>query len=387
MNVWVKRAGLALLTMGLGAGATAVLMREELTRLWAVNTLFDEDRIVDNFSHMDRAFLTASLPGGPVAPLPVGPDVPLPPGAEAWIADRAVTGLIVLSDGAVTHESHHLGTGPNDRRISWSVAKSFLSLLTGILIEEGAVALDDPITRHVPALAGSAYDGATLEDVLRMESGIAFDEDYLDPDSDINRMGRALALGGALDDFTADLTGRDAEPGVRMQYVSMDTHVVGMVLRGATGQAIPDLMAEKLTGPMGLSDAYYLTDGDGTAFVLGGLNLRLRDYARMGLLLANDGHVGDRQIVPAAWIDAATTPSARTPPGAWGYGYQFWIPPGARPGEVVARGIYGQFVYVDRVRNVVVVVTSADRGFREPGVMDATVDMLRAIADAQDVSG
>ncbi len=383
MGTWIRRLGLAaLVVLGLAAAA-AVWNREEITRLVAVNTLFDADKIVANFSNMDDAFLSAPLPATPGAPLPRGTEMPLPAGAEDWIAARSVTALVVLSEGKITHESYHLGTELDDRRISWSVAKSFLSLLTGILLDEGALTLADPVIQHVPKLAGSAYDGATLEDVLQMESGVAFDEDYLDPKSDINRMGRVLALGGTLDDFTADLSERNREPGTEMRYVSMDTHVLGMVLRGATGRSIPDLMAEKLTGPMGIDAGYYLTDGDGVAFVLGGMNLKARDYARMGLMIAQGGRLGDRQIVPRAWVEAATTPSAATQPGDMGYGYQFWFPSDARPGEVQAQGVYGQFVYIDRARDVVIAVNGADRGFQEPGVMAQNIDMFRRIAAAQ----
>ena len=389
MRTVLRRAGLGALAILLAAGAAATWKREEIARLLAVNSLFAPDKIVANFSHMDRAFLSVPLPGGDrVTPLPAGPAVALPDVAARWVTDRAVTGLVVLDRGRITHESYHLGTGPDDLRISWSVAKSFLSLLTGILVEDGALTLADPVVRHVPGLAGSAYDGATVEDVLQMESGVAFDEDYLDPDSDINRMGRELALGGTLDGFTAALSRRDRTPGSAMRYVSMDTHVLGMVLRGATGRDIPDLLAEHLTRPMGLeSAAYYVTDGAGTAFVLGGLNMVTRDYARMGLLVAQDGRLGNRQIVPSDWIARATAPSARTAPGATGYGYQWWIPADARPGEVMARGVYGQYVYIDRVRDVVVAVNAADRGFRDPGAWTATLAALRAISDAQGTGG
>lgn len=290
---------------------------------------------------------------------------------------------MVLHDGRITHESYHLGTAAEDLRVGWSVSKSFLSLLTGQVIADGVLSLDDPVTMHAPGLAGSAYDGATVEDLLQMESGVAFDEDYFDPRSDINRMGRVIALGGALDAFTADLTDRARAPGTEWTYVSMDTHVLGMVLRGVTGRSIPDLMSERLLRPLGIDPAYMLTDGRGVAFVLGGLNMRTRDYARMGLMVAQDGRYDDRQIVAADWVARSTTASARTRPGAMRYGYQWWMPADGREGEVLARGVYGQYVYVDRERDVVIAVNAADRGFREPGVGDADIAMFRAIAAAQ----
>jgi CubicO group peptidase (beta-lactamase class C family) len=316
----------------------------------------------------------------PGVPLPSGLPLTLPNGAEAWIDARAVTGLVVLRGGAIVHESYHLGTGPDDLRVSWSLAKTALSLLTGILVRDGKLQLSDPVVAHAPSLTGSAYDEATVEDVLQMESGVLFDEDYMDRDSDINRMGREIALGGTLDGFTAALRDSWAGPGEAWRYVSTDTHVLGMVLRGATGRTIPDLMAEKLAEPIGLGPAHYITDGTGTAFVLGGLNMSTRDYARLGQLIADGGRVGGRQVVPSAWIEAITKPSARTAVGATRYGYQVWMPADARPGELFARGIYGQFIYVDCEANVVIAVNAADRAFAEPGVLEDNIAMFRSIA-------
>ncbi len=361
--------------------ALAIWKRDEITRLLAVNSLFDADHIVGNFSNMDDLFLHRTLTrgDGPVSPLPAGTPAPLPPAAEAWITDRAVTGLVVLKDGALVHESYYLGTTPEDRRISWSVAKSFLSVLFGILKAEGAfTSLDDPVVKYAPVLKGSAYDGASVHDVLTMSSGVAFNEDYLDFNSDINKMGRVLALGGSMDGFAAGLTARADPPGSRFHYVSIDTHVLGMVIRGATGRDIPELMEEKLLHPLGLEDdAVMLTDGDGVSFVLGGMNLRTRDYARLGQMVLQGGQWQGRQIVPQAWIAASTSPQAKD--GA-AYGYQWWIPANAAPGEVMAQGIYGQYIYINPGLGVVIAVNAADRRFEEPGVADGNVAMLRAIA-------
>ncbi len=366
--------------------AAGLWKRDEIMRLWAVNSLFAEDRIVANFSNMEGAFLTrpVSRGDGPVVPLATGEAMTLPAGASDWINARAVTSLLVLKDGKIRHESYHLGTAETDRRISWSVAKSYLSALFGILLKEGAIAsLDDPVTTYAPLLTGSAYDGASIRNVLNMASGVTFDEDYLDYDSDINRMGREIALGGALDQFAADLKDRFAAPGSTWQYVSIDTHVIGMVIRGATGRSIPDLLSEKIITPLGLEQApYYVTDGDGVAFVLGGLNITTRDYARFGLLIEQDGRYNGQQIVPADWIAASTRPSAPTKEGKIGYGYQWWVPIGAHDGEFLARGVYGQYIYIDQDRDVVIVSTAADRKFRDKGVNRANIEMFRQIARA-----
>lgn len=360
--------------------ALGLWKREEIARLMAVNTLFSEETIVQNFSHMDRLFLTRPLSrgDGPVSPLPQGPEATLPPEVQDWIADRSITALVILKDGQIVHESYHRGTGPDDLRISWSVAKSFLSALFGIVHAEGKIGLDDPVTQYVPELAGTAYDGTTVRHILTMSSGVAFDEDYMDFWSDINRMGRVLALGQSMDGFAASLKTRDADPGTRFHYVSVDTHVLGMIIRGATGEDIPDLLERHILGPMGFEKApYYLTDGYGVSFVLGGLNVTTRDYARFGQMIAQGGQWQGRQIVPRDWIDQSTTPSA---PGGAGYGFQWWIPDGASPGEVTAQGIYGQYIWIDRSRNVVIAVNAADRKFEEEGVGATNFALFRKIA-------
>lgn len=359
--------------------------REQITRLMAVNSLFAEDKIVRNFSHMDAAFLTTPVPrgDGPTAELAYGPDATLPDAVAQWVTARDVTALVVLKDGEIVHESYYKGTAPEDLRISWSVAKSYLSALIGVLLAEGALAsLDDPVTKYAPALADSAYAGATLRNVLNMASGVSFNEDYLDPKSDINRMGRVLALGGSMDDFAAAQNRSFAEAGAQWQYVSIDTHVLSMVVRGATGRPIAELLSEKIIAPMGLEHApYYLTDGFGTAFVLGGLNLSTRDYARMGQMYLQNGRYNGRQIVPADWVEASTLPSAPTAQGAIGYGYQWWIPQDAAKGEFMARGVYGQYIYINRARGVVIATNAADRKFRDAGVAAQNVAIFRAIAN------
>ncbi|WP_424832785.1 serine hydrolase domain-containing protein [Ruegeria sp.] len=380
---WTLRILLALV---LAAMVVGVWKREEITRLMAVNSLFSEEKIVHNFSHMDEAFLTVDLPrgNGPTWELSYGPGFDLPEGTDAWVEDRAVTSLLVMRDGQIRFEEYYLGTGPDDRRISWSVAKSYLSALFGILLHEGTIAsLDDPVTKYAPKLIGGAYDGATIRNVLNMASGVTFDEDYLDYNSDINRMGRVVALGGELDDFAASLQDSFAIPGDIWQYVSIDTHVIGMVIRGATGRSVADLITEKIVQPLGLErDGYYITDGAGVAFVLGGLNFTTRDFARFGQMILQNGKHNGKQLVPADWIADATWPSAPTEPGKIGYGYQWWIPIGAHEGEFLARGVYGQYIYFDRPRGVLIVTTGADRKFREPGVSDLNVEMFRKIAQS-----
>ncbi|OJI94894.1 hypothetical protein LY10_04254 [Planktotalea frisia] len=375
----------AIFVLALIAVAVGVWKREEIKRLLAVNSLFSEEKIITNFSGMNAAFLSVDVPrgDGPVAELPKGTEATLTPEVTQWVKDRTITALVVFKDGALVHESYYQGTNADDLRISWSVAKSYLSSLLGVLLDEGAIAsIDDPVTKYAPSLKGGAYDGATIRNVLNMASGVTFDEDYLDQTSDINKMGRVLALGGSMDGFAADLSETFAEPGTDWQYVSIDTHIISMIIRGATGREIAPLLSEKVIIPMGLeASPYYLTDGNGVAFVLGGLNLRTRDYARMGQMFLQNGAYNGQQIVPADWVAASTVPSAPTAQGEYGYGYQWWMPKDGREGEFLARGVYGQYIYINRPLGVVIASNAADRKFRDEGVGDYNIEIFRKIAE------
>ncbi|MGB3456330.1 MAG: serine hydrolase [Litorimonas sp.] len=357
------------------AGIGYVLKKDDVDRLMTVNTLFDADRIVGNFSNMDRAFLTRTLDvelrddlrSNP-SPLPEtisidGEDQPV----STILEELDTTALVILRDGEIIHESYYLGTDADDRRISWSVAKSFMSGLYGVALESGAIrSLYDPVTDYIPELAGTAYEGASLRNILNMSSGIRYNEDYLDQASDINKMGRTIALGGSLDDYTTTLTTRQFEPGTDWQYVSMDTHVAAWALRNATGRSIHALW-EETYGPLGFRQPpFYLTDGEGVAFALGGLNLTTRDYAKFGQLFLQGGEWNGTQLIPADWVAASTVHTAPALSDRdVGYGYQWWVPmPADR--DFFAVGIYGQYVYVDPETNIVIAKNAADREFTQP---------------------
>jgi CubicO group peptidase (beta-lactamase class C family) len=389
--LWLSSAALVL------ALALGLYNRDRLVRLYNVNTLFDEANIVSNFSHMkDLFFWTDVRKSGDTVPWPVE-SVELPKkyayeGAEkdiaAWLERTATTSLVVIRDGKLVHEEYRLGTKPEDLRISWSMAKSFLSAMIGKAVIDGRIALSDPVDKHVPKLKGTVYEGVTVRNVLNMASGVKFNEDYLDFNSDINRMGRVLALGGSMDAFAAGLEAREREQGTARQYTSIDTHILAMVLRSVTGRDLPLLMSETLWSQLGVeSDAIYLTDGDGVAFALGGLNITSRDYARFGQMMLDLGRFNGKQVVPLAWAIDSVKPGAPKPSNAqdpFGYGYQWWVPANADD-EFFAIGIYGQYIYVNRPARVVIVKTSADRAFADDGadgdkVQAETIEMFRAIA-------
>lgn len=378
-------------------GIAAAFNWERLVRLYNVNTLFDEGRIVSNFSGMKDLFFWKEVKrsGEPVpfkvetAQLPAtytldgaGKDI------AGFLDKTATTSLVVIRDGILVHEEYRLGTRADDKRISWSMAKSFLSAMFGQEVIAGRIKLSDTVDSYVPSLKGTVYEGVSVRNVLNMASGVKFNEDYLDFNSDINKMGRVLALGGSMDEFAAGLQARERQQGEARQYTSIDTHILAMVLRSATGKDLYTLMQERLWSKLGVeSDSYYLTDGFGVAFALGGVNATSRDYARFGQMMLDLGRFNGEQIVPLAWaIDAvkASAPKATDPNDPFGYGYQWWVPLDADD-EFYAIGIYGQYIYVNRPARIVIVKTSADRKFRDDGAAGSkieaeTIEMFRAMA-------
>ena len=393
--------GAVALGLILFGGAFVASNWTNIKRLQTVNTLFDADKIVHNFSHMDEAFLHQDLKGSTTPHLWEEDIQPLPEmvsiagnerSLRTVLADLDTTGLVIIKDGKLIHENYAKGTKREDRRISWSVAKSFMSGLYGQALESGAVkSLDDKVESYAPSLIGSAYEGATIRNVLNMASGITFNEDYMDPKSDINDMGRILGLGGSMDEYAAELKGQDVPAGTRWQYVSIDTHIAAMVLRAVTGKTLHQLFNETYSANLGFDQApYYLTDGENVAFALGGLNLTTRDYAKFGQMFEQGGKFNGKQVIPADWVAASTVHSAPTMSDRdVGYGFQWWIPmPQAGPnkGDYTAAGIYGQYIYVNPAKNIIIAKNAADREFAYPQdgythSMNVNMDLFRSLAD------
>jgi hypothetical protein len=331
---------------------------------------------VENFRRMSTIYPVRVIRRAPKpSPLPNGPRRKLPKtfafqgqtlDTSQFLAEMETTGLIVIHDGRVVFEDYWLGADATCQTIGWSVTKSFVSALVGIAIDEGAIgAVEDPVTRYVPELAGSGYDGVRLKDVLQMSSGVRWNEDYSDPNSDVGQFGRVMAGGGSLDAFAARCV-RECEPGTFNRYNSTDTHVLGMVLRKATGRALSDYLHDKLWAPLGMeADGFMIVDATGAEMAMGGLNAVLRDYVRLGCCYLNGGAWNGAQVVPARWVTASVTPDApHLQPGPrpnatlpMGYGYQWWVPDDS--GAFCAIGVYNQFVWVDPASRTVIAKSSA----------------------------
>ncbi|CAM5644453.1 serine hydrolase [Mycolicibacterium aubagnense] len=398
---WMLRVLLLFIAVALVGG---FIFRQKIKELHAVYTYanaFKPNVIDENFRSLYKLYPAVRVEhGSEVSELPKAeralPETYVSAGETRktadWIERTQTTGLLVIKDGKIIHEEYRRGNNAGTQSIAMSVSKSTISFLVGNAVADGLIRLEDPVEKYAPLLAEGGYKGVTVKNVLQMSSGIGFNEDYGDLNSDIVRYIIQI-LTGSVKDFTAHLKSERPQ-GTVNRYVSADTQVLGMILEGATGKSLPDYFKERLWSRLGPeADAYWLIDQKQEALAAGGLNAVLRDYARFGLLYLNEGrNWKGEQIVPAEWVHASVTPDApylmpgREDPAAgipFGYGYQWWIP-GKPQGDFAAIGIYGQFIYVNPARGVVIAKTSAYADYNNSGgAMEyETIDAFQAIANA-----
>jgi CubicO group peptidase (beta-lactamase class C family) len=307
-------------------------------------------------------------------------------------------GFLVLGDGAIVYERYLNDMTAETLHLSQSVAKSFTGMLAGILARRRVIAISAPLTDYVSELEATAYRGATLRHVLDMTSGVRFTEDYTDPCSD---MGRADVASGwkpipagadpamhwpqSMVELIMSLRDLDREHGEAFAYRSIETDVLALVLERATGKRLAQMISEELWQKLGMEqDANMTVDSSGFALADGGLNACLRDYGRFGQMILEEG----AGIVPAGWIEATRTGNhqlfgapytAVLPEGA--YRNQFWIED-PRSRNLMARGVFGQLIYIDFKHRIVVVKLSSWPEFVNPAWTVATLAAVRAIGRA-----
>ncbi|MBB4657910.1 serine hydrolase domain-containing protein [Parvularcula dongshanensis] len=309
---------------------------------------------------------------------------------EDYVAERAVTGLMVVHDGTVVFERYYRGETPGDRHTSWSVAKSMIATLIGRALMEGRIeSLDDTAETYAADYEGTDYGATKIRDLLAMSSGIGFNENYEETGSDI----RKLFLNTFI--FQRDIDGevrryRRVKPaGGAFEYLSPNTAVLAAVLRGAYGgRSVASLAEEKVVAPLGMGAGSWLTDRHGRgAKVLGYccLQLRLEDFAKLGQLYLQGGVVGTERVIPADWPAYVSTPprpshapGGALPPSELGYGAHFWI--AGEGSAYFMMGYNGQMVWIDPERRVVIAMTGADRTFDTSEFEAAS--LMRALASA-----
>jgi CubicO group peptidase (beta-lactamase class C family) len=346
---------------------------------------YDESVRVGSFTHQ------AEIKGiyrGEVRTLPPSPSpMPLPkaerepdfrwdaknaPGLTVgdYLARQRIMGLLVVKDGVVQLERYQYERKAGDRFTSQSMAKSITALAVGIALREGRIrSLDDPADSYAPAIKGTVLGQTTLRNLLRMASGMKYDQTY-DGSGDTPLFNKAIANGG-IEAAIRTLGVREVDQGTRFYYAAPNTVTLAAVVRQATGMSLSEYLAPRLWQAIGAEDsAFWYADRTGLEVASGNFNATLRDYARLGVVLANDGvrpdDPGRAQIVPREFLLDATdwrrAPDAFRPGKAMpymGYGYQFWIFPGERR-RFAMLGVYGQSVFVDPELKLVMVQTGAN---------------------------
>jgi len=280
-----------------------------------------------------------------------------------------VTGFLVLHNDQIVVERYFHEADQNSKFVSQSLSKSIVSILIGAAVEEGAIkSVEDPVTKYLPYLSESGYRNVTVKNLLQMSSGVNYSEDYRDPKSGAALIGAALLTGNpTFKNYAQSIQPTATPPGTKFEYQSVNTQVLGLLLEKVTGKRLNEYAQEKLWSRIGAqSDAFFYeskNQPDTCAFAC--FNATVRDYARVGLMMLQGGTLGEKRIVSKAWVHNSTTPDAPYlkpkpggPEGGYGYAYQWWVPAG-NDGVFMAQGIYGQCIYVDPARRVVIVQTSA----------------------------
>lgn len=287
---------------------------------------------------------------------------------DEYLEQADVLGFLILKDDQIVYERYLHGAGPEDRFLSMSVGKSVLSVVFGTAVEEGKIHVDDPVTKYLPYLADGAYKECTLKNLLQMASGIDFNEDYLDAKADIHRVLFDLIRGGEPFHQVAIGIKSERKPGTAFHYQSINSQILSLVLEKVTGMPLNKYAEERLWKKIGTqSDAFfYESKNQPEICAFGCFNATLRDYGRFGLMAMRHGELGGNRVVGESWMRESTTPPSfnsprldeKTNAPRTGYGYQWWLLYG-EDHAFQAVGIYGQNVYVNPAKHIVIAQFSA----------------------------
>lgn len=296
---------------------------------------------------------------------------------EAFLKDSNSTGLLVLKNGIIRHEQYRLGSNNNSLFTSWSVAKSFVATVIAMAHKEGLIdSLDDPAQKYAPQYAGSDYGKISLNGLLAMSSGINFNEDYVYDDSDIRPFFFNSFIRGQEPDLLLKAFNQSRDEFTDFDYISSNSHVLSAVLRGVYQKSLAQIMSEKIWQRMGMeANATWLKhrqDEQGQALGYCCLNARLRDYARFGQFyleaVTNLSNGQEHPLLTSSWLqelpiaDSAVHEAGGEKYAGRGYSQHFWLP--KKAGIFFASGVYGQIIWVDPERQIVIVKTSADEQYQ-----------------------
>jgi len=286
------------------------------------------------------------------APLDIGIDV------DAYMKDQRAAGLVIVQDGKIRLEKYGLDFSGEGRWTSFSVAKSFTSTLVGAAIKDGYIkSIDDKVSDYIPDLKGSVYDDVTIRQLLTMTSGVKWNEDYADPQSDVALFNAHKAEPGV--DVTVSYMRklkREMPPGTKWVYKTGETNLIGVLVSSATKKNLSDYLSEKVWRPFGMEqNASWLLGSTGHEISGCCMQASTRDFARFGLFMLAGGVAAGKSVLPEGWIAAATTKQADIGDAEFGYGYQWWT---RNDGSYAARGIFGQGIFIDPKRKLIIASNS-----------------------------
>lgn len=341
------------------------------------------------FRAMDRLPLLAKAsvitPSPEPLNLPVGEPLEIP-AVEEYMTDQHTAGLVILQDGKIRFERYGQDFDAEGRWTSFSVAKSFTSTLVGAAVQDGYIkSLEDKVSQYIPDLRGSAYDDVTIRQLLTMSSGVRWNEDYEDPEADVAKFNNAKADPGmdATVSYMRKLP-RAHPPGIVWHYNTGETNLIGVLVSSATGKPLAQYLQDAIWHPAGMAaTATWLQGKTGHEIAGCCLQAATRDFARFGLFVLANGKVGDKQIVPEDWFPQAIRKQMDIGVPGKGYGFQWWT---YDDGAVAAQGIFGQGIFVDPQRHLVIASNSnwtrATLG-PEPKSREEFYQRVRALIDRE----
>lgn len=308
---------------------------------------------------------------------------------DAWLAGymaaNHVAGVMVVHDGRVVAEHYALGFKPEERWTSFSVAKSVTSVLLGIALQRGDIhGMNDPLVRYIPELRGSAYADVTVQQLLTMTSGVRWNEDYDDAHSDVAQMylGQCQRGEAHVLSYLKSMP-RQWPAGTHWNYNTAEIDLLGMLVQRATHQSLASYLAQTIWRPYGMaSDAYWIKDEcDGSDTGGSGLSATLADYARFGEFMLGGGKIDGRPVIAPVWLAGATHEHAAANAPPRGYGYLWWTD---TDGSYAAIGIFGQMVYVDPARHLVIAQVASWPAATSKALMAGRRAFVSAIKQAVD---
>ena len=317
--------------------------------------------------------------------LPPGPPLNLPLDVDAYMQGQRSAALLVLHKGQVRLERYGLDFGSDGRWTSFSVAKSITSTLVGAAVKDGHIkSMEDKVSDYIAEMKGSAYDDVSIRQLLTMTSGVRWNEDYGDPRSDVARFNNHQPEPGvdALVSYLRQLP-RDVPAGTRWLYSTGETNLVGVLVVRAVGKPLSEYLSQKIWVPAGMEQqATWILSKTGQEISGCCIQAATRDYARFGQFILDGAQVQGQSILPDGWLQEATTQRTGINQPGRGYGYQWWT---YDDGSFSARGIFGQGIFIDRARQLVIASNANwGGGALDPVATEAREAFYRAVQQALD---